>query len=221
MFRPMSRSKKLSRRGFIVRAGLAGTGVLLGATYFGRHAARRGIAGMINSFEGPYSGNTKTPTLWFEITELNEVIFHCPKVEMGQGTLTGLAQIAADELEVRIDQIKMVHAATSTGNIDGASTGGSTSISSLWNPLRELAATMREMVKNKAAEKMGIDVSQLSVADGVITGYGQSMTYGQAVKGVTEWKIPKTPPLKDIKSYKYIGKPIARIDLKEKVLGAP
>ncbi|MFT7588907.1 MAG: isoquinoline 1-oxidoreductase beta subunit, partial [Limisphaerales bacterium] len=50
---------------------------------------------------------------------------------------------------------------------------------------------------------------------------GQSMTYGHAVKGVTEWKIPKTPPLKDIKSYKYIGKPIARIDLKEKVLGAP
>ena len=71
---------------------------------------------------------------------------------MGQGTFTGLAQIAADELEVDVNQIKIVHAATSTGNIDGLSTGGSTSISGLWQPLRELAATMREMLKKRSGK---------------------------------------------------------------------
>ena len=142
-------------------------------------------------------------------------------MKWGQGTFTGLAQIAADELEVRVDQIKVVHAATFTGNVDSFSTGGSNSISGLWQPLRELAATMREMLKNEAAVQLGADVASLSVNEGVITGGGSSLTYGEVVQNVTEWTVPDTPPLKDVSEYKFVGKPIERIDLKDKVLGAP
>lgn len=212
--------RKFSRRKFLVRSTI-GVGVLLGTGYLTRSIWRRGLAGAINSAESPYLGNTKTPGIWFEIKADNQVIFHCPKVEMGQGSFTGLAQIAADELEVDVNKIIVVHAASASGNMDKFATGGSTSISSLWMPLRELAATMREMVKQEAAKQLGVEVGSLSVADGVITGNGKTKTYGEVVQEVQEWKIPKTPPLKDVASYKFVGKPVERVDLRAKVLGEP
>lgn len=212
--------KKFSRRKFLVRSTI-GVGVLLGTGYLTRSVWRRGIAGAINSAESPYLGNTKTPGIWFEITADNQVIFHCPKVEMGQGSFTGLAQIAADELEVEVDQMKVIHAASASGNLDAFATGGSTSISSLWVPLRELAATMREMLKQEAAKQLGVEVGSLSVKKGIVSANGQSKTYGEIVQQVQEWKIPKTPPLKDVKTYKFVGKPIQRVDLTDKVMGEP
>ncbi|MCB9290935.1 MAG: xanthine dehydrogenase family protein molybdopterin-binding subunit [Lewinellaceae bacterium] len=211
--------KKFSRRKFIIRSAV-GVGVLLGTGYVTRPVWRRSLAEMANSAEAPYLGDTESPLLWFEVSAENQVVLYSPKVEMGQGTFTGLAQIAADELEVDINKIKVVHAPTASGNIDGMSTGGSTSISSLWQPLRELAATMREMLKNEAARIMETDAAALTVKEGVVSGNGQTLTYGEIAKQVKEWNIPDTPPLKDVKSYKFIGKPIPRVDLADKVAGA-
>lgn len=210
--------KGFSRRKFLVRAGI-GVGLLVGTTYC--LPIRRKIAGIANTVEAPYQGSTDDPQIWFEIKPDNTILFHCPKVEMGQGTFTGLAQIAADELEVGIEQIQVVHAATSTGNIDQFSTGGSTSISSLWMPLRELAATMRVMLVNAAAAQLGLAASRLSALNGVVSGGGKSITFGEIVQAVSEWEVPDTPPLKDVKNYKYIGKPTPRVDLRDKVVGAP
>ncbi len=214
--------KKFSRRKFIVRALVGGTGVLLGATYLGRNAIRRQLFEITESdaILG-YVGSVDQPSMWFEIIQDNTVRLVSPKVEMGQGVFTGLAQIAADELEVDIDQLEVVHAPTATGNIDGLSTGGSTSIAGLWMPLRELAATMREMLKVEAARKMGVDAGSLTVEKGVVSGGGKSMTYGEIVEGVTEWEVPDTPPLKDIKDYQFVGKPVPRVDLVDKVIGKP
>lgn len=213
--------KKISRRKFLVRGGLGTVGVLAVGTYLFRSPIRRGIAGAINSGETPYMGDTSSPIIWFEVTADNTIVLHSPKVEMGQGTFTGLAQMAADELEVSMEQMKVVHATSISGNMDGFATGGSTSISSLWVPLRELAATMREMIKNEAASKMGLAASEVSIANGVISGGGKTLSYAEAVKEVTDWEVPDTPVLKDIKDYKFIGKPIPRVDLKDKVFGVP
>jgi len=211
--------KKFSRRKFIVRSAI-GLGVMVGGVYLGRHAIRRSIAGMVNELEAPYS-NDSPANVWFEVTADNQVIFHSPKVEMGQGTFTGLAQMAADELDVDINQLKVVHASTKTGPIDSFATGGSTSINQLWVPLRELAATMREMLKGEAAKLLGVAVAGLSVKDGVISDGQKSITYGEVVKEVKEWNLPDTPKLRDIKEYRYVGKPVPRVDLKAKVFGEP
>ena len=211
--------KLFTRRNFLVGSAV-GFGVILGGGYMARGMVRRYIADFANSGEVAYN-NSAGPNIWFEVLADNTIILHSPKVEMGQGTFTGLAQIAADELEVRVDQINVVHAATITGNVDSFSTGGSNSISGLWQPLRELAATMREMLKSEAAAQLGADVASLSVSEGVITGGGSSLTFGDVVKNVTEWTIPDTPPLKDVSEYKYVGQPIERIDLRDKVIGAP
>lgn len=213
--------KKLSRRKFIVRSILGGTGVLVGAAYLGRNSIRRGIYKEVDKGEGTYLGETSDPMLWFEITNDNMVTLYSPKVEMGQGTFTSLAQITADELDVDVEQIRVAHSPSISGNLDSFSTGGSTSVSGLWQPLRELSATMREMIKNEASKKLGVDVNKLTTKNGVVSGSGKSMTYGEIVSGVEEWEIPDTPPLKDIKDYKYVGKYVPRVDLKDKVFGEP
>ncbi len=215
------KKKKISRRKFLLRGGLGTIGVLAVGTYLFRGPIRRSIAGMINSLDSPYVGSTNDPMIWFETSAGNTITLYSPKVEMGQGVFTGLAQIAAEELGVSLGQMKVVHAASTSGNLDGFATGGSNSISSLWNPLRELAATMREMIKGEAAKKWDVPVTALTVNDGIISNGNKSMTYAEAVKDVTKWVIPDTPPLKQMKDYRIVGKPMARIDLKDKVFGTP
>ena len=213
--------KKISRRKFLVRGGLGTLGVLALGTYVLRNPIRRSIFEMSESMVPPYSGTGTEANLWFEITTENKLIFHSPKVEMGQGTFTSFAQIISDELDVDIEQIDVKAAETGTGVVDGMSTGGSLSVAALWMPLREMAATVREMVKGEAAKKMGVDMSSLSTANGVVSGGGKTMTFAEVMEGLTEWEIPNTPELRPFKDYKSVGKPIPRIDLKAKVMGDP
>lgn len=215
------KSKKVSRRKFLVRGGLGTLGVLALGTYIFRNPMRRMMLGMAEAMIPPYNGTGTEANLWFEITKDNKVLLHSPKVEMGQGTFTSLAQMVADEMDVTIDQVIVKGAETATGIVDGMSTGGSLSVASLWQPLREIAATMREMVKGEAAKKMGVDAANLSIKDGVFSGGGKTMTYADAASGVTNWTVPSTPPLRPTSEYKYVGKPIKRIDLAPKVYGDP
>ncbi len=216
-----SKPKNPSRRKFIVRGAIGTLGVLALGTYVFRNPMRRAALAMGETLVPPYSGTGTKPNLWFEVTSDNKVILHSPKVEMGQGTFTGLAQIMADELDVSIEQIEVKAAETKTGVVDRLSTGGSLSIASLWQPLREMAATMREMLKKEGAKKLGLEPGQLSTNNGVISGGGKSMTYAEAAQGVEEWEIPDTPELRPVSDYKFVGKPVKRIDLEAKVLGDP
>lgn len=211
--------KKISRRKFLVRGGLGTVGVVAIGTYLFRNPIRRKILEQVDGGESPYLGDGMEPMLWFEITKDNMVVLHSPKVEMGQGTFTGLAQMAADELEVNMKQISVVHAASMTGNMDNFATGGSNSISGLWQPLREMAATLREMLKIEASKKLGWVNEDMKVEDGIISVGEKQLTFAEIAGGVTEWEIPDTPILKNIKDYKYIGKPLPRIDLEAKVYG--
>ncbi len=213
--------KKLSRRKFLVLGGLGTLGVLAIGTYAFRNPIRRSILEMSETMPPAYMGSGTEPNLWFELTKDNKVIFHSPKVEMGQGSFTSFAQMIADEMNVRMDQIEVKGAETKTGVIDTFSTGGSLSVGGLWQPLRELSATMREMLKSQAAKKLGVNATSLSTKEGIISGGGKAMTYAEAAEGVTDWDIPDTPALKPMKDYKFIGKPIKRVDLNAKVFGDP
>ncbi len=212
----------ISRRKFVVRTLLGGTGVMLGAAYLGRNSIRRSIYEMAESPDMlSYMGDVSDPLMWFEISNDNKVVLHSPKVEMGQGSFTSMVQMAAEELEMDIEQISIVHAETSTGNIDGMSTGGSTTVAGFWQPLRELSATMREMLKIEGAKKLGVEPGDVKANRGTISGGGKSLTYGEIVDGVSDWEIPETPVLKDPKDFKFIGKPIRRVDVEDKVYGTP
>lgn len=214
-------TNKNSRRQFLIQGGLGTLGIITLGTCVFINPLRRKALGMAESTVPPYSGSGTKANLWFEITQENKIVLYSSKVEMGQGTFTSWAQIVADELDVDINQIIVQAAETATGIIDGLGTGGSLSVAQLFQPLREMAATMRAKVKVEAAKKMGISADSLSTANGIVSGGGKTMTYAEAVTGVTDWSLPDTPKLRPIKSYKFIGKPIPRIDLKAKIIGEP
>lgn len=208
-----------SRRDFLIKFSI-GTGVMVGMAMTGCNPMRRSLYNNIENLLSDYKISDPAAT-WFEITADNEIFFHSPKVEMGQGVFTGLAQIAAEELEVTIDKVQIVHATTAGRPIDPRSTGGSDSISALYNPLRELAAGLREMLISNAATLLNASKESLTLDNAVISGGGQSLTYGEVVKQSTQWKAPKKVNLKDRKDFKVIGKAIPRVDLNPKVFGEP
>jgi len=214
-----NKKKGVKRRKFLKYSG-AGLVLMLGGTWLASNPIRRTIFAASETTIGPYPGDT-SPRLWLEISPENDITLYSPKVEMGQGTFTGLAQLVAEELEVAVEKIKVMHAETGSGNLDGFATGGSMSIATLWNPLREMAAMMREMMRTKAAEKLGVAVGDLSLSEGVFSAGGKTMSYGQSVDGESEWELPDVPQLKPKSAFKYIGKGVPRLDLHDKVVGAP
>jgi isoquinoline 1-oxidoreductase beta subunit len=220
MSKSNNKNKGLKRRKFLKYSGV-GVGLMIGGVWLARNPLRRKVFELSETLIPPYQGDVSNPLIWLQVTPDNKIILHSSKVEMGQGSFTSLAQLAAEELEVDISRIKVVHAETKTGNIDGMGTGGSMSVATLWQPLREMAATMRVMIAGKAADKLGVSINELNIKDGLITANGESITYGELVDGIQDWDIPDTPPLKKRSEYKYIGQPIARVDLHDKVIGAP
>ncbi len=212
-------TKQVSRRKFLVRGGLGTLGVLAVGTYLGRNPIRRAVLQTVETATPFYQGQGTEPQLWFELTGDNQLVFHSPKVEMGQGSFTSFAQIIHDEMDMDIRQIRVVGAATSSGVIDGLSTGGSLSVGGLWQPLRELSATMREMLKIQAANRWGIDPSEVSTGGGILSSGERQMTYAEAATGVTDWEMPESPELRPVTNYRLVGTPVPRIDLEEKVYG--
>ncbi len=212
--------KKFSRRKFFTRAGigLAGTMALL---YFGRSPIRRKISGFTSEMDLPSGILDFDTDLWFEINPDNTITLKSPKVEMGQGIFTGFAMLAAEELDVALDKIKVVHATTSNGAADLAGTGGSSSTTSLYKNIREVAATLRETLKLAASKLWNVDPSVISTKEGVLTAGDKNMTYADLAKQTTEWKAAKTPELRPESQFKYVGKEQKRLDLRDKVLAKP
>lgn len=212
--------KSLTRRRFLQVGGIVLGGAMI-AIYPGRVPMRRAVAQTAENLDFPSIISTYRPDFWFEVLPDNTILLKSPKVEMGQGIFTGFAMLAAEELEVPPSQIKVEHAGTGTGIVDSLGTGGSNTTSSLFVPIREVAATMREMLKTAAAKQWGVDVSTVSAQNGSVSSGSRTMTYADIAKATKAWDIPKTPALKPASAFKYVGKEMKRVDLKPKVMGKP
>ena len=215
----MSKSP-IDRRKFLIRTGI-GLGVVIGASIAGCGPMRRMLAKRVDEQPPPYK-NKDSADLWFELKPNGDLVLYSPKIEMGQGIFTAFAQIAAEELGANWQQIKVVHAPSVRGPLDPLSTGGSLSVSGLWTPLREMAATMREIIKINAATLMGASPDKLTIKEGVVSGNGKSMSFGDIAAKTTNWKVKiDKPQLKSASDYTLIGKPLPRLDLAAKVKGEP
>jgi isoquinoline 1-oxidoreductase subunit beta len=212
--------RRLSRREFLIAIGITGGGLLLG-TKVGLPFARLKVAEVFDSGAAP-GGLDAEATAWFQVTPDNIIKLFIPKAEMGQGVHTALAQIAAEELEIEWQQLQVVQAGTGQGLDDNFGTGASNSVSTLYQPLREAAATLREMLQNEAATQKGVSPEALQAQNGQFTiiGSSESITYGEVASQTTNWEIPETPAtLKSAKDFRFIGKSIHRVDLRDKILG--
>ena len=212
---------RMTRRGFLIGLGATGGVAALGIT-LGLPAARLFVAETLDGSD-PRRAEISSPTAWFEIDADNQITLYIPKAEMGQGIHTSLAQIAAEELEVDWQQLNVRQASTAQG-LGNTLTGGSNSVSSLYTPLREAAAMMREMLRHEAANQLGVAASTLVVENGRFYPSNQpdiSLTYGAVVAAMTsEWVVPEEiPALKPASQFRYIGHSMPRVDFQDKLTG--
>lgn len=208
----------MNRRKFIIRTSV-GIGAAFALGWVAKAPFRRAIATFADEEPLAYRGSGGVE-VWFELTKEGRIILYSPKVEMGQGILQALRQIAAEELEIGIQNIDVKHASSSHGPLDDFSTGGSLSVSGLYEPLSELAATFREMIRENAAALMGVEVNTVVVNSEKLTSGDHSISLAEIAQGAKEWKVPASSPIrKSREQFTVIGKAIPRIDLVPKIKG--
>jgi isoquinoline 1-oxidoreductase beta subunit len=212
----------ISRRGFLIGMAATGAALALGIP-LGLPSLRRAAAGLTEGDAGGFASGTLDPLLWFEVYPDGRVLVFLPKAEMGQGIHTALAQIAAEELEVAWEQLEVKHASTSEADDNFRGTSGSMSVTTLYDPLRQAAATLRETLRVEAARVLNQPAGDLVARDGGFELAGDPSTrvgYGELVAGAVEWQVPENEvPLKLPSEYKFIGQSLPRVDLPAKVTG--
>src|SRR3954467_6231617 len=210
------KGKQLSRRKFIVgSAAVAGGGLALGLNVPFAQAQNGAAANEVN--------------IWVAIKPDDTCVIRIARSEMGQGTLTGLAQLVAEELEC--DWSKVTTEGVTPGRNLASKrawgemgTGGSRGIRTSQDYVRRGAAAARMMLMQAAADQWKVPVSELTVSDGVITHAAskRKTTYGKVAAAASKLTPPdaKSIALKDPRTWKVAGKPMKRLDTAQKTDGS-
>jgi len=205
---------KLSRRGFLV-----GTGAVAGGLSLGFHVPLAGEA--FAQAAAPPEVNA-----WVVVKPDDTVVIRIARSEMGQGTLTGLAQLVAEELNC--DWSKVTTEYPSPGQnlarnrVWGSySTGGSRGIRESNEYVRKGGAAAREMLIQAAANEWKVPASECKAEKSVIThsASGRTTTYGKVAEAAGKLEPPKDVQLKDPKDWTIAGKPLKRLDTADKLNG--
>ncbi|HZP91494.1 MAG TPA: xanthine dehydrogenase family protein molybdopterin-binding subunit [Burkholderiales bacterium] len=204
----------MDRRAFLKVSALAGGGFAIG---FALPGTGKALAAE--------SRKTFAPDQWIRITPDNVVTIVVDKSEMGQGVYTGLPMIVADELDADWSAIRIEAAPAAKEyahpwfGVQG--TGGSSSVRAMWEPLRKAGATARAMLVAAAAETWKVDLATLTTSAGTVIGPGGILlTYGQLADKAARMTPPKNVQLKDPATFKYVGKPLTRLDTPQKTNGS-
>lgn len=161
---------------------------------------------------------------WIRLEADGTVVVFTGKAELGQGILTALAQIAAEELDVGFEKIRIISADTSRGP-DEQYTFGSQSIEQSGSAIRAACAEARGILLAAAARRLGIPAKDLQSKDGTITSSdGRRLTFWDIATtspDLLKGDIAATTEPKKSSNYSIVGKSIDRIDLPGKLTGAP
>ena len=152
------------------------------------------------------------PNFYIKLNSNNLVTFVSPQSEIGQGTTTSLAMIAADELGAKLEEVFIEFAVGSQERYSYfQDTGGSNGVRLLWEPIREAAAIMRSILIEAAAIQLGLPAEQLDAEDGkVIQKEGVAeIPFGDLIEIAKTLPGPREVQLKEKSAYKYIGKPFS------------
>jgi isoquinoline 1-oxidoreductase beta subunit len=204
----MSGPPLVPRREFLKATTLAGAGLVIGV--------RLGSAQRLGKLESA----ALQPNVWLHVSPGGHVTIWCARSEMGQGVLTSMPMLIAEELEVGLDRVR-VEQAIADPKYGEMSTGGSWSVRGSWTQLRKAGAAAREMLVAAAAKRWDVATSACRAADGgvVYLPTGRKIPYHELVAAAAALPVPRDPPLKDPKDFRLLGKPVARLDLADKVSG--
>ena len=209
------KTKSFSRRAFLQVTALGGGGMLLGlylkpSSVFAQNQPPPVIP---------------VPSSFIRIAADGTVTIIAKNPEMGQGVKTSLPMMIADELDVDWKDVKVEQADFDSTKYANQSAGGSNSVSSAWNPMRQVGAAARAMMITAAAQTWGVPESELTTSSGKVMHQAtkRSLGYGK----LAEKAASLTPPdlskvkLKDPKDYKIIGTPQRAVDNLAVVTGRP
>ena len=202
---PLSRRRLLQAAGFLSLS----FGIPL-ETALSQQPAR--LPGDLNS--------TRMLRAWLRIEADHRVTLLVGKVELGQGILTAVQQICADEMDVNFEQVQVISGDTALVPNEGV-TAGSFSMPNCATAVRHASAEVRSILLGLAAEKLGHPVSTLQVSQGVIKAPGGAqLRYGDILVGqALEREATGQVPLKPASEHRYIGRPVQRPDIHDKVMG--
>ncbi len=159
---------------------------------------------------------------WLKFSAQGQVTISPGKVEIGQGIVTALAQIAADELDVDLSRLQMVRASTAASPNEGV-TSGSLSVQQSGRALRHVCAEVRQIFLELASERLGVGIDALAIEDGTISGPGNVSTSYWELAGDIRLDRDATPgaAAKLATSRALAGNSVQRIDIPDKVFARP
>ncbi len=202
-----------TRRGFLRSSG--GAALVLGFTMpsAGQRLDVAGaprVAGALNAY--------------LRIAPDNAITVVCGSAEMGQGVLTAIPMLLAEELDADWSRVGVVQAPADAAYANPMfgmqATGGSTTVRAHWEPLRKAGAAAREMLVAAAAAQWKLDAATLRTENSyVIAPKGSRLSYGALTSLAAKLPVPTQPKLKDPKDFKLLGKPLKRLDTPAKVNG--
>lgn len=189
-------------------------------------------AGLVVGFHVPFAGSAVAQAAapevnaWVVIRPDDTIVIRIARSEMGQGSLTGLAQLVAEELEANWAKVTTEYPTPGQNlarqRVWGSfSTGGSRGIRESENYVRKGGAIARTMLVQAAADQWKVPVSELRAANSVVTHVpsGRTLRYGQLSVAASKLQPPADVALKDPKDWKIVGKRLARLDTVDKVTG--
>jgi CO/xanthine dehydrogenase Mo-binding subunit len=164
--------------------------------------------------------NNRTLDAWIRINPDGSATVSTGKVELGQGILTALAQIAAEELDLPLARVTVISGDTGRTPNEGM-TAGSQSIENSGTALRLAAAEVRGILVELASQRLGMSADSLSVADGVISAANKkTVTYAELASSLDlRREASGTAPVKPSGMHHIVGQPIPRFDIPGKVTG--
>jgi isoquinoline 1-oxidoreductase beta subunit len=207
-------AKVLNRRTFL-KVSAAGGGALVISGYIPVRGAAAQAAGL---FE---------PNLWVKIAADDTVTVTLTQLEMGQGVMTSMPMLVAEDLDVDLARIKLEWAPADpkygNPNFGGLQlTAGSNSVRGMWQPLREAGAVARAMLITAAAQTWNVAENTCSTSSGAVIhqSSGRRLRYGELVDKAAALPVPKTVTLKKPAEFRLLGQSVPRIDIPEKVNGS-
>jgi isoquinoline 1-oxidoreductase subunit beta len=200
-----------SRREFLRLSSLSGLGLMLGVSSFAKNASivkltEEALQLEINPF--------------IIIDNLGNITLVNPRPDMGQGSTQAVPSLLAEELEVSLEKVKLIQS-DGKSKYGSQTSGGSSSVRELWEPLRKAGAAAKEMLTETAAKRWGVSIDKCYAEDGRIhqRNSDKSFSYGELADEASKLQIPKNPKLKDPKDFKIIGKTKPRLDVPDRVTG--
>ncbi len=206
----------LGRRSFLKITAAAGGGLLVGFSLPAR-AARNSAA--------PSDSNGFVPNAWIRVGTDDVVTLMVASSEMGQGVMTAIPMLAADEMDADWSRVRIetAPAAKEYFNpiIGQQLTGGSTTVRAFWLPVRRAGAAARAMLIEAAAATWGVPVGQCHSDRGAVVhrASGRRLSYGALADRAATLKVPQRVMLKKPSEFRLIGTAVARVDTPAKISG--